>query len=331
MSDQQKPLIMVMDPEPKTSTSLFWLLDAEESSASSCSADPRLLEEFRLAEVARALFGEVHWPIEPWVALRLARTEGDLLRREVERLTRLKQAGRVDSLGGLVGDSLDRINLGMSRRARELRASLLASCVPLAPVHLEFVLAVLLRDGASTPSEAEIQKRSAEVELYLTAPARGASAKAEELPRGVDRELLEALRQAEAFLGALAPVRPKVELWEAFSLAMRDRRAAKPASERMRAPDVEAVRLYPALVKVRLEKALLANALRRYVAGLEIGKYSSDTMELTFAFILASPEGCRRAKQWMESPGQFRREAAIRVEGVIGRAQKYLYALRATA
>ena len=331
MSDPQKPTVMARDPEPETSTSLFWLLDAEESCASSGSADPRLLEEFRLAVRARALFGEVHWPIEPWVALWLARTEGDLLRREVERLTRLKQAGRGAFLGGLVGDSLDRINLGISRRARELRGALAASGVPLTPIHLEFVLAVLLRDGASIPLKGEILRRAAEVELYLTAPARDAAAKAEELPRGVDRELLEDLRQAEAFLGALAPVRPKVELWEAFSLAVSDRRTAKPADERMRAPEVEAVRLHPALVELRLEKALLAHALRRFLASLEIGKYSSDTMELAFAFILASPEGCCRAQRWMESPEQFKREAAIRVEGVIGRAQKYLYALRATA
>jgi hypothetical protein len=331
MSNMQKPPSMVMDPDPRTSTPLFWLLDDDEFCSASSSADPRLLEEFRLAEAARGLFADLHWPIEPWIALRLARMEGDFLRRELERLTRLQQAGRINFLGGLVADSLDRIKLAMSRHARELRAALVASGVPLGPDRLELVLAVLIRDEAYTPLKGEILRRAAEVDLYLTAPARGASAKAEELPRGVDRELLENLRRAEIFLGALAPVRPKVELWEAFSLAVRDRHAAKPASERMRTPDAEGVRLYPALVKVRLEKALSAHALRQYVAGLEIGKYSSDTMELSFAFILASPEGCRRVRQWLESPGEFKREAAIRVEGVIGLAQKYLHALRATA
>jgi hypothetical protein len=315
----------------KGALSSFPLRNAEGRRDVFSSLDPDLLEEFRLAEGSRALFGELQRPIEPWIALQLARTDGDLLRREFDRLTRLKQAGSAVFLGGLVADSLDRIRIAMSRRARDLRALLGASGVPLNPVRLELVLAVLLRDGASTPLKGEIRLKAAEVELYLTAPARGASDQPKVLPRGVDAELLEDLRRVEAFFGSLASVRPKMELWEAFSLVMRDREGAKQANERMRAPDAEVVRLCKALVEVRLEKAQLARALKRYVAGLPIGTFSSDTMELTFAFILASPEGCRRARQWMESPEQFKREAAIRVEGVIGRAQKYLHALRATA
>jgi hypothetical protein len=46
-------------------------------------------------------------------------------------------------------------------------------------------------------------------------------------------------------------------------------------------------------------------------------------MELAFGFLLASPEGRGRAEQWLEDPQRFLREAAIRVEGVIGKAQKY--------
>ncbi|HEX7897546.1 MAG TPA: hypothetical protein VF950_07280, partial [Planctomycetota bacterium] len=215
------------------------------------------------------------------------------------------------SLGGLVG-SLDRITLVMGPRARELRAALIASGVPLDSAQLDLVLAVLLRDGVTHPSRGEIRKRTAEVEAYLPKPG-----KAEELPRGVDDEVLVPLRRVEDFLAALAPVRPKVELWEAFSLAVRA------------VPGI--VGLYGALVDMRREKARVAQALRRYVSGLAIGSYSEDTMELAFAFILASPEGCLRARQWMESPERFMREAAIRVEGVIGRAQKYLHALRSVA
>ena len=103
------------------------------------------------------------------------------------------------------------------------------------------------------------------------------------------------------------------------------------SSPGLRAPAAEFEVLYRALVELRLKKALLARALGKCVAGLSIGHYSPDTMELAFARILASSEGCRRARQWMESPEQFRREAAIRVEGVISRAQNYLTALRATA
>lgn len=296
--------------------------------------DPRLLEEFRLAETARKLLGDLNWPLEPWVALRLARTEGDFLRREVERLDRLRQSGRAVSIGGLLADSVERIGRILCRRARELRDALASSPVALDPVHLELVHAVLLRDGAANPSEVEVGRRLAEVQSYLAAPERGSAAEAEALPQGVDADLLEDLRHVESFLGALSPVRPKVEVWEAFSLAVRDRRSARQAVERLRAPDdlnAEVIRLYEGLLEVRSKGASRAKELRRYVAGLPIGKYAPDTMELAFAFILASAEGCRRAEQWMEAPDQFRREAAIRVEGVIGRAQKYLHSLRATA
>jgi len=238
----------------------------------------------------------------------------------VERLTQLRKAGRAAFLGGLVSDSLNQIRLTMSHRARELRALLAASGVPLDPLRLELVLALLLRDGASTPVQGEIRLKAGEVELWLSAPEPEESNKGEELPQGVDRELLKHLLQVRAFFGALAPVRPKVDLWEAFSLAVS-----------RRPPAFDVAGLYGALVEVRLRKSLLAHALRRYVAGLAIGNYSYDTMELAFALILASPEGSCRARQWMESAERFQREAAIRVEGVIGRAQKYLRALRATA
>jgi len=43
MSDKHKPLVMVIDPDPKTSTSLLPLLDAEGYRAVSCSAIGRSL------------------------------------------------------------------------------------------------------------------------------------------------------------------------------------------------------------------------------------------------------------------------------------------------
>ena len=43
MSDNPKPLVLVIDPDPKTATSLFPLLDAEGYRAASCSAIARSL------------------------------------------------------------------------------------------------------------------------------------------------------------------------------------------------------------------------------------------------------------------------------------------------
>lgn len=315
MPDKQKPLTRTGRDSKRSPAFL-----PRQDHVAAGPLDLHLLEEFRLAEEARTLFGELHWPIEPWIALQLARMETDNLRRELERLARLQRAGRAAHPGGLVADSLDRINLITGRRARELRDLIASSGVSLDPLRLELVLALLLRDGASTPLPGEIRLRAGEVDHYLTALTPAASSIEEVLPQGVDQDLLKDLRRVRAVFCALTTVRPKLELWEAFSLAVSNRAIA-----------IEAKGLYGSLAEVRRSKALIARGLRRYVADLPIGHYSYDAMELAFALILASPEGCCRVRQWMESPEQFRREAAIRVEGVIGRAQKYLQILRATA
>jgi len=330
MSDTLALGIRVLSPGPSPSVSPLTLRNADGHFGVSNSIDPQLLEEFRLAEESRALFGELQRPIAPWIALQLVRTDRSLLRRELERLNRLKQAGCAVFLGGLIDDSLDRINLTLSRRVRELRAVVVASDVPLDPAYFEFVLGLLLRDGASTPLPGEIRLKAAEVDLYLNASTGGVVDTVQELPQGVDAHLLQDLRRAQTYVHSLASVRPKLELWEAFSLAVRGQCDLKQTSPGVRAP-AELDVLSRALVELRLKTALLASALRQYVACLPIGHYSADTMELAFSFILASPEGCRRARQWMESPERFKREAAIRVEGVISRAQNYLTALRATA
>jgi hypothetical protein len=97
--------------------------------------------------------------------------------------------------------------------------------------------------------------------------------------------------------------------------------------------DLEAdlIRFFETLLDLRQKQSRRAQALRKYLSTLPIGRYSADTMELAIAFIVASPEGSRRLDQWLEDPERHRREAAIRVEGVIGRAQKYLHVLRASA
>jgi hypothetical protein len=54
-------------------------------------------------------------------------------------------------------------------------------------------------------------------------------------------------------------------------------------------------------------------------------------MEMAMAFTMAHPEAKTRIVQWLEMPDHWKREAAIRFEGVIGKAQKYQQVLRAIA
>jgi hypothetical protein len=116
-----------------------------------------------------------------------------------------------------------------------------------------------------------------------------------------------------------------------MALSLEDRASAGLAADKLRArreDDGSLVRVLERILEVRTRHSRLAIKLRNYLNHLPIGKYNRELMELAFGFLLASPEGRGRAEQWLEDPQRFLREAAIRVEGVIGKAQKYQAALR---
>jgi hypothetical protein len=304
-----------------------------------------LVEEFRLAEEARRELGGLGWSLEPWLAVRLARTESDFLKRELSRLGALRASGRAATMGAILAESITRIRQTLGRRVGDMRAVLEASTISLDPIQFELTLALLVRDGLGKATDEAIRARALEVNRYLRlleakeappAPEASATPSSRPLPEGVDAELLADLRNVEAFLRALGPSGGRIEFWELFSVAVRDRRWVERATERLRArvpDDLEAdlIRFFEFLLDLRQKQSRRAQALRKYLSTLPIGGYSADTMELAIAFIVASPEGARRLDQWLEDPERHRREAAIRVEGVIGRAQKYLHALRASA
>ena len=62
----------------------------------------------------------------------------------------------------------------------------------------------------------------------------------------------------------------------------------------------------------------LARRLSEYASELPIGRYGEDVMEMTLGFVVGSPEGRKRARQWLEDPDSYRREAAIRGPFVLG-------------
>ena len=94
----------------------------------------------------------------------------------------------------------------------------------------------------------------------------------------------------------------------------------------MRSPELPSSGL-----ELRFRWTPLVRALSRFVRSLPTGRYSGETLDLAIGFILASPEGREHARAWIEDPRRLRREAALRLEGVIGRAQKYQVALRDAA
>jgi hypothetical protein len=299
-------------------------------------SDKALIVDLKLAEDARLLFRELGFAIELWEALRLARTEHVTLTCEMERLLKLRKQGRSPSLGGLIIDSIDQIRKKLGPRARNYRDVLRSSNVAGDSVRLD-LLAGLLAQHPALPTAGEIMALSAQVdrcrlamlqrpitEIRKPAPAP--------LPDDVNADLIEDLRYAERLRHSFGPASPGIELWEAMTLALDDRAAAGQAADLLRArraDDGSLVRLLERILDVRTRHSRLATKLRNYLNLLPIGKYNRELMELAFGFLLASTEGRSRAEQWLEDPQRFLREAAIRVEGVIGKAQKYQAALRA--
>jgi hypothetical protein len=299
--------------------------------------DSALIADLKLAEDARLLFRELGFAIELWEALRLARTEHVTLTCEMERLQKLRKQGRSPSLGGLIIDSIEGTRKTLGPRARKYRDVLRSSNVAGDSVRLD-LLAGLLAQHPALPTADEILALSAQVDrcrrAMLQRPGteiRKVAAPAA-VPPDVNADLLEDLRQAERLRLAFGPASPGIELWEAMSLALEDRASAQLATERLRLKkedDGLLVRTLERILEFRTRHSRLAIKLRNYLNHLPIGRYNRDLMELAFGFLLASSEGRGRAEQWLEDPTRFLREAAIRVEGVIGKAQKYQAALRA--
>jgi len=299
--------------------------------------DRALIADLKLAEDARLLFRELGFAMELWEALRLARTETVTLTCEMERLQKIRKQGRSPSLGGLIIDSIDQMRKTLGPRARQYREVLRTSNVAGDSVRID-LLAGLLAQHPTLPTAGEIMALSAQVDrcrlALLQRPATEVRKPAAlvEMPADVNVDLVEDLKFASKLRHSFGPASPGIELWEAMTLALEDRAAAGQAAERLRgrrSDDGTLIRILERILDVRTRHSRLAMKLRNYLNHLPIGRYNRELMDLAFGFLLASDEGRSRAEQWLEDPQRFLREAAIRVEGVIGKAQKYQAALGA--
>ena len=300
-------------------------------------SDKALVVDLKLAEDARLLFRELGFALELWEALRLARTEHVTLTCEMERVQKLRKQGRSPSLGGLIIDSIEQSRKALTPRVRNYRDVLRTSNIAGDSVRLD-LLAGLLAQHPTLPTADEIMALAAQVDRCRTSLLHRPNTEvrrvpaAATLPPDVNVDLAEDLRYAQKLRLSFGPASPGIELWEAMTLALEDRASAMAAAEKLKAlreDDGSLIRILERILDVRTKHSRLAIKLRNYMNHLPIGKYNRDLMELAFGFLLASSEGRGRAEQWLEDPQRFLREAAIRVEGVIGKAQKYQAALRA--
>lgn len=287
------------------------------------------------AERVRRILAQAGSPLETWEAAALLQAEGDYVRQEADRLERLLQAGRSPRIGMLLLEAVQRLRGRHGRFAYALRGLLARRRPADDPARLETMVALAVLQ--SDPADAA--RRGLDGEASDEDIARLASlADRCRVPEGVDPELFQDLRAARRFLATVDGPRSRVEAWEALCLALENRDGVSGAAARLADPEGQAVaedlnaqtvRLLERLLEIRFRYTPLVRDLSRYVRRLPIGRYGAGTIDLALGFMVASDEGRERARQWLGAPDRFRREAAIRLEGVIGRAQKYESAFRA--
>lgn len=306
----------------------------------SVGAEP-LVQEFPVADRTCKVLRDLGFDLEPWEALALVRSEGGHLRHELDRIEGLRKHGRAARPGGLLLESLGRLREAFGPLARSLRARISKDVDD--PARVEGMLAVaLIHPERRKTAERWLAETSATPdELRALADfadrCRGAEPAPAPVPAGVDPDLFRDLLATRDFLRSFQGKASQVELWEAMCLAIENRDAVRRAADRLAAPGEQAgaadlnadtVRLLERLLDLRFRWTPLVRALGRFVRSLPTGRYGGETLDLALGFILASPEGREHARAWIEDPARLRREAALRLEGVIGRAQKYQSALR---
>ena len=315
--------------------------------------EPELLDTLKLAEEGRCFIGARGFPLDMWEALLLADRERDLLRREVRRY---RNDRRVGAPTKKFQRSARAVRERFSDQADSLRWFLGSLPVSMDAVRLELLVALtLLRpeqraqaDGwlwsqaeARRNAPSEIAPLSALADLLRMELVRWRAGRPTEIRRkpsvSLDEDILADLRCTRRAKAVFDEIGAAVSFWELLCLTVCDRGVIRHAIAQFAAArrgleprDLgrSQVVLLEALLAVRGRYGEMARRLLEYASGLPIGRYGDDVMELALGFVMGSPEGRRRARRWLEDPDSFRREAALRLEGVIGRAMNYLAALR---
>ncbi len=299
--------------------------------------DPELAEAFRLAARARGTLGAAGIPLELWEALRLAQSEGSYLRQEVDKVGEFRAAGKTVRVGTMLLEATDRLRRTHARQAQALRGILATLPAPLDAEQVEVTLALAFSTARRRAALDRWIATPGPIIDELTALADQARAllaalRAPAVPEGVDPELFADLREADRLRRHLPSTSG---LWQVLPLAIDDRQAVRRATKALGAPpddlNEELIRFLEELLDFQECYGGLARSFRDYAGTLPMGSYGDSTVDLAIGLVLSSPEGRRRVESWLEDPDRCRREAALSLEGVIGKAQRYERALRAAA
>jgi hypothetical protein len=159
----------------------------------------------------------------------------------------------------------------------------------------------------------------------ITKKVQSASAP-EVLPPGIDRAVLEELRQAVRTYDYLRQFGEPIEFWEAVRLARARRGISESAPEDQPGPAEEG--LAEELHVLRRQLSPMVRDLRRFLQNVPDLPPPGEKLEIALGFLLASSRQHEAVAKWLADSDKHMEKAASKLRGLAEVAAPYLEVLR---
>jgi hypothetical protein len=322
--------------------------------------DPETLQDLRLAESARRMFGACGERADLWEAFILLKSAREELLAEADRVQGWVQTGMRATLCPTLKERLSSIRAEFGSLAGKLTGYLYASeASPLDPSLVELAVVFLMdsakgRESAarwiSDPagSAAEASQKLKTLSAFVRDCVKGLDAEAPRAPAGdtalrrpgsasirLKPDVVDTLRVI-AGCGALLQESGLGKGWELYTLAL-----IRPAETRLLLEELAqlktggkpgefagaATRIRSQLKEVRAAHADLIPLLHSYLTGA-FGGFDSDRDVLALALLAGAPQGPHLARQWLEDPALCHDAAVASMTAMRARASAYLESAR---
>ena len=151
------------------------------------------------------------------------------------------------------------------------------------------------------------------------------SAPLENLPPGIDRAVLEELRQAVRTYDYLRAFGEPIEFWEAVRLARSRRGIAENAPEE---PGPAEEGLAEELQVLRRQLSPMVRDLRRFLKNVSDLPPAGEKLEMALGFLLASSRQHEAVAKWLAESDKHLEKAASKLRGLAEIAAPYIEVLR---
>lgn len=322
--------------------------------------DPETVQDLRLVDSARRMFGACGERIETWEAYMVVKADRAEVQAEIDRVQGWVQTGMRAKLCDPLKERLAAIRAEFGTLGGRLTEYLLAhGTPPLDPMTLDLAAVFILgtekgrESAARWTADPAAASKDANLKLQILAGLVKACTKALDEPPAAAPSGDTALRRpGSASIRLKGPAiealrvlnRSRVILqeggvaggWELFYLALArsdELRGLLGELEQLRKGGKpgefagETQRIRGLLKEVAAAHEDMIPPLREYLAGA-FGSFNSDRDDLALALLAGAPQGRHFAKQWLEDPVVCQNAAIASMTAMRARASAYLESAR---